>query len=197
MNRWLAGQGWLREAAADFYDAAALAVTVYVASWAWLRRPGTSRVVRNEMVLALLISFAVFTLFPVAPPRLEGGHFLDITAHGGSIRSWYGAYSQYLDQIAALPSIHVISACWCLLAVRKLVRRRKVRLLLELAGAAYVVLTGLVVMATANHYLLDVLAAALTSVIAVVLAEFVLPRVRLRRGLAGSGRGGGRRFFPG
>jgi PAP2 superfamily len=180
MNHWLLAHGWIRVAASDFYDVAALAVTVLLAIWIWFRRPCASRVVRNEMALALLIAFAVFIIFPVAPPRLESSRFVDITAHIGSVKSWYYIYSRQLDQFAALPSIHIISACWCLVVMYKMACRRSVKYILGLVGVGYVIVMALAVIATANHYLLDVLTGAMTVAISVMFIEVAVPWVKRR-----------------
>jgi hypothetical protein len=55
-----------------------------------------------------------------------------------------------------MPSLHIAWAAWCGATVYRLASRRWLRIL----AAAYPVLTALVVLGTANHYLADVLAGA-------------------------------------
>ncbi len=177
MNHWLAGRALLCALACDYYDVVALVVTACLASWAWWRRPASSRLIRNELALALLIAFVIFTIFPVAPPRLVSHEFIDLTAQSGSVRSWYHGYLGQLDQFAALPSVHVISACWCAIAVPKVIHRHRIRQLFVVIGLGYVMLTGMVVMATANHYLFDVLSGILTAALAATIVEWLIPRL--------------------
>ncbi len=64
---------WLAYISSDFYDNAIFAMTLGLAAWTWWRRPDIYRPLRNDLVLANLIGFAVFWLFPVAPPRMLPG----------------------------------------------------------------------------------------------------------------------------
>jgi membrane-associated phospholipid phosphatase len=66
------------------------------------------------------------------------------------------------DQFAAMPSLHVAWALWSATAVWQCTRRVAIRAL----AALYPVLTSFVVLATGNHYLLDVLAGAATAALA-------------------------------
>jgi len=60
------------------------------------------------------------------------------------------------NQYAAMPSLHMAWALWCgAMVVRNAGRRR-----VKLVGVLYPLLTALVVLGTANHYLRDVVAGA-------------------------------------
>ena len=61
------------------------------------------------------------------------------------------------DQYASMPSVHVAWAVWCALAVYPVARHWAVRAL----AIAYPLVTTLVVVATGNHFFLDVIAGAL------------------------------------
>jgi hypothetical protein len=95
----------------------------------------------------------VFWLYPVAPPRmLPGYHDTAATA--------VPFFSQILetkaaDQFGSLPSLHVTWALWAAVASQALLRHPALRAALW----AYPALTVLDVLATANHYTLDVLTA--------------------------------------
>ena len=56
-----------------------------------------------------------------------------------------------------MPSLHVAWAVWCVVALYPVARHRVLRIL----AVAYPVMTALVVVATGNHYFLDVAAGAL------------------------------------
>src|ERR1035441_3091993 len=71
-----------------------------------------------------------------------------------------------------MPSLHVAWAAWCGLALWQLYRRRAVAVL----AIAYPLLDAFVVIATGNHYLLDVLAGFATALGALAL-HWALGRV--------------------
>jgi hypothetical protein len=176
MNHWLAGHHLLAYISSDFYDNAIFGVTFCFAAWIWWRRPDIYRPLRNTMVLANLVGFAVFWAYPVAPPRMLPG-FIDVVAKVGGLGSWHNALVQHADQLAAMPSMHLAWAVWCsLVAVRLCWHQDRGR-----AGGAgcaaaavfaigYPLTTTLVVLATGNHYLLDVLAGTGCTVLSALVA---------------------------
>jgi len=88
------------------------------------------------------------------------------------------------NQFAAMPSLHVGWALWCTVTVWSLTRHRGART----AAAIYPVLTALVVLGTANHYLLDVAGGAAALVFALA-ATAALPSGFRRDGKSGPARG--------
>ena len=145
----------------------------------WWRRADIYRPLRNTLVLVNVIAFAVFWLYPVAPPRMLPG-FSDVVASSGAFGSWHsGALASHANQLAAMPSLHIAWAVWCTLAVWRVCERRWVRVLAVL----YPCLTTFAVLATGNHFTLDALAGLVTfaaAVAIVALAERGLAR-RQRR----------------
>ena len=180
MDHWLAHQNVLAYVASNFYAVAIFAVTFALAAYTWWRRPDIYVALRNDLVLANLIGFAVFLAFPVAPPRMLG-RFIDIVAQAGGL-GWHNDLVRHADQLAAMPSMHLGYAAWCSLVAWRLARRRASKFVAVLFGVAYPLLTAVVVMATGNHYLFDVLAGVATTAVSVVAVE-VLPGQlrRLRR----------------
>jgi hypothetical protein len=78
-----------------------------------------------------------------------------------------------------MPSLHIAWAAWCTLALWQISRRRWVRVL----AALYPCLTAFAVLATGNHFLLDILAGLLALALA-VLAVAAPARIAARwRGL--------------
>jgi membrane-associated phospholipid phosphatase len=115
----------------------------------------------------------VFWRYPVAPPRMLGG-FTDVVASSHALGSWHsGALASDANQLAAMPSLHIAWALWCTVAVWRMTARRWWRAL----AAVYPLVTGFAVLATGNHYVLDVLAGALLAA-AVLLAVHAAPRMR-------------------
>ena len=180
LDHWLAHQHFLAYIASDFYDNAIFGVTLGLAAWTWWRRPDIYRPLRNDLVLANLIGFAVFWLYPLAPPRMLPG-FIDVVAKVGGLGSWHNLLISNADQLAAMPSMHLAWAVWCSLVVWRLVPpRRAWRWAAGVFGVLYPLSTALVVLATANHYTLDVLAGTAATIISVVVVEVVGPRAGRR-----------------
>jgi hypothetical protein len=174
LDQWLAHQHVLAFIASNFYANAIFAVTFGFAAWTWWRRPEIYRPLRNTLVLANLIGFAVFWAYPVAPPRMLPG-FIDVVQKAGGLGAWHATLMQHADQFASMPSMHLGYAVWCSLAAWRLARGRRARMVALVFGICYPLLTALVVISTGNHYLLDVFAGAGTVAVAVLVVE-VVPR---------------------
>lgn len=186
LDRWLAAHHSLGLAIADYYDNAHFVVTLSLLGWLWWRRADLYRPLRNSLVLVNLLAFIVFWRYPVAPPRMLPG-FTDIVASTHAIGSWHsGALASQANQLAAMPSLHIAWAVWCTVALWRISARTWVRVLAVL----YPCLTAAAVLATGNHFVLDILAGVL-----VMAAAFAL--VALCSGWAGRLRVGmlGRRPF--
>ena len=121
---------------------------------------------RRAAVAATVGAQPIFLLFPVAPPRtLEG--FVDTVEAVSGIDLDRGLVAEFYDPIAAMPSIHVAFAVVTAAALSETAGSGIVR------GAAplYPAAVALVVLATANHYVLDVVAGALLGRVALRLAR--------------------------
>ncbi len=145
----------LAVAAGYYYGIAHFLVTVAVLVWLYVRHRSAYPCLRTTLLVTNLVALAVFWAVPVAPPRMVLPHAVDTMT---SLNVLGAAHPHSLFDLAnpyaAMPSLHAAWAVWCALAVAAATGRRLVRLLAWL----YPLATALVVMATANHYLLDVLA---------------------------------------
>lgn len=168
LNAWAAAHRAIALPMADFYNGAHFAVTLGLVAWLWWRHPVLYRPLRNSLVLINVLGFLVFWAYPLAPPRmLSGSGFVDVVAVTHAWGSWHsGAVASQANELAAMPSLHVAWAVWSTLAVWQILRGRRWRV----AAIAYPIMVAFVVMATANHYLLDVVAGVLTVVAASGLA---------------------------
>lgn len=144
--------------------------------WCLLRHPAEYG--RRRTVLLVLTGAAVpvFALFPAAPPRLAMPGIVDVVAGENLFGPAVLPGGMTLGDVdAAMPSLHVAWACWCAWAAgcstRVWVRRLAV---------ALPVATAVDVVATGNHYVLDVVAGAGLVVLA-VWAHRVWERCRGRR----------------
>jgi len=126
------------------------------------------------MTLTNFLSFAIFTAFPCMPPRLlpqEYG-FFDTVRQDDAQSVW--ASGKFFNQLAAFPSLHYGYA-FCVGATliyssgvfrRRLARREKRlprlrQMFLVAVGVLYPGFVLTIIVATANHYWIDALAAAL------------------------------------
>jgi membrane-associated phospholipid phosphatase len=180
LDRWLAGHHTLGLALSDYYDNAHFIVTLGLLGYLWWRRTDLYRPLRNALVLVNVLGFVVFWLYPVAPPRmLTAAGFTDVVAATHAFGSWHtGALASHANQLAAMPSLHMAWAAWCALALWRISERRWVRALALL----YPCMTTLAVLATGNHFVLDILGGLVAMAVA-VLAAGAVERLRSRRGL--------------
>jgi membrane-associated phospholipid phosphatase len=129
------------------------------------RRPDFHRL-RRAAVLTTIGAQPVFLLFPTAPPRtLED--FIDTIAEVSGFDLDSGLVAKLYDPIAAMPSIHVAYAVITATGIAQTSRSPLARGL----APAYPPLVALTVLATANHYLLDVLAGAMLGAAGLRLAR--------------------------
>jgi hypothetical protein len=179
LDRWLAGHHTLGLLVSDYYDNAHFIVTLGLLGWLWVRRADIYRPLRNVLVLTNVLAFVIFWLYPVAPPRmLRADGFSDVVASTHAFGSWHtGALASAANQLAAMPSLHMAWAAWCAVVLWRLSRSPWVR------GAAvlYPCMTAVAVLATGNHYLLDILAGLATLVVAMLIEATILRKIRPRR----------------
>ncbi len=165
LDRWLAGHHALGVAVSYYYDNAHFAVTLGLLGYLWWRRADIYRPLRNSLVLINLLGFVVFWRYPVAPPRMLGG-FTDVVAASHTLGSWHtGALASDANQLAAMPSLHLAWAAWCTVAVWRITKRPALRAL----GVLYPVLTGFAVLATGNHYVLDIVGGLMLTALSVAI----------------------------
>lgn len=170
---------WLIETCNDYYATVHFVMPVVVLLWLWWRFPARYRQWRNALAWLTAISLVVFVFFPVMPPRLlpHSYGFVD------TMRSFGGAghlddvlLTDVGDPYAAMPSLHVAWALWCAVAMYPTVRNRWLRALL----VADPIVTTFVVIVTANHFFLDVVAGVVVVMMGAGLAKVRWAAVGLR-----------------
>jgi hypothetical protein len=124
---------------------------------------------RRAWVIATLGAQPAHLLFPTAPPRgLEG--FTDTIREAG-IDLDSGWVARLYNPLAAMPSIHMayaeITSAGIASTARSTVLRR--------AARAYPAAVALIVVATANHFLLDVVGGSLLGRASLALAKWAWP----------------------
>jgi membrane-associated phospholipid phosphatase len=172
VNRWTSVHHAISLAASYWYQFFHITVTLLVLLWCYWRRPGSYRRARNALVLTNAFGLAFFLVYPAAPPRfLPGAGFIDAVANAGFGTSHGGPVTA--DQYGAFPSLHLAWAVWTAVVAARLVRPTWLRRL----WLTYPLITASVVVATGNHYVLDVLAGIGIALISLALA-YRYPRSR-------------------
>jgi membrane-associated phospholipid phosphatase len=158
-NRWLTSHAVLMQAAVLCYRLYYLPLAG-VLLWVLLLRPAeVYRSVRRTMVVMGTWALLVFWLFPVSPPRLALGGIVDVVADhdplgGGGSRDLTNGQNHF----SAMPSLHVGWSALCAYAAWLALRANRPRL--SWLCWLFPVLMIADVVATGNHYVLDVLGSA-------------------------------------
>jgi membrane-associated phospholipid phosphatase len=82
---------------------------------------------------------------------------------------------QYTNQLAAFPSLHAGWSLWCAIMLQRHARHGAVKVV----GWAGALITAVVVIGTANHWVLDVLVGWMVVVAGVVAVAAFTPRLLL------------------
>lgn len=152
LNGWLVPHPWLRVVANYEYASTYVLSALAMLLWLYIRLPDWYRWARNSFVVLNLIAFAFFALYPVTPPRLLPDlGFVDTVRVGHTWGSWGSPLVGHANQLAAMPSLHIAWSLWVSVILAAYAGDR----LAQWTSAAHVMITALVIMATANHYLVD------------------------------------------
>lgn len=158
LNSWLVAHDTLGVVLSYYYDNAHFIVTFGVLGWLWWKRADIYRPLRSSLVAINVIGLLVFWLYPVAPPRMLSG-FTDVIAYSHTFGSWHtGSLAADANQFGAMPSLHIAWAVWCTMVLWRLSSSAWVRVV----AVAYPCVTAFAVLATGNHYLLDLVGGLMT-----------------------------------
>jgi hypothetical protein len=174
MNDWTVSHSAAALASSWYYILFQGAITGVVGAVILWRRVPTFSLHRNALVAITLFGLVAFWLYPVAPPRMLPGYHDVIAVTIPSFTSL--VETNGAAQFASLPSLHVAWALWAAIALCTVVRKPALRVLVWL----YPLVTITDVLATGNHYLLDIITAPglLLLGYAVALAPGFLRRLR-------------------
>ena len=128
-NAWVTLHPLVRDALNLGYTYLHLPVLAGFGFWLYWRRPGQYPAIRNTVFISAAAALLVYTLFPVAPPRLAGLGFIDMVSQQPGV-GLTGRSTIFYNPLAAVPSLHV--------------------------GFAAAVSLALAVVATGNHYVFDI-----------------------------------------
>jgi membrane-associated phospholipid phosphatase len=134
--------------------------------WVYLRRNEAFVKFRNSILLANVIGLVGYVLLPTAPPRMFPDlGFSDTLSNFSELNHGSGIVEFAANPYAAMPSLHAADALIVGLVLAS-VCRSKVAKVLWLLWPAWVWFS---VMATGNHFWLDVLGGVVVATIALVL----------------------------
>ena len=147
-------------------------VILTVMAWLVVRHRDVFRRLRDGMLVSGFLGMLVFVTYPVAPPRLAGLGLVDTVTESSSAYR-YLQPPAFVNQYAAMPSLHV---GWDLL-VGVAVVSATTTVWLRTFGVVMPLLMTWAVVATANHYVLDVVA----GIALVVVGHVVASKLEQRR----------------
>jgi membrane-associated phospholipid phosphatase len=162
LQRLVDSSGWLTTAAAWTYWNSEFAVVGLTLLWVYLRRNQHFVRFRNTLLLTNLLGLVGYVAWPTAPPRMfvtAGFHdTLASLSHGSGL-------ALLADPYAAMPSLHAADA----LIVAVMLARACRRWWSQLLWAGWPVWVWIDVVATGNHFLLDVAAGIGVALIALLI----------------------------
>jgi membrane-associated phospholipid phosphatase len=134
--------------------------------WVYVRRNEAFTRFRNLVLTANVLGLFGYVLLPTAPPRMfPDVGFVDTLASFGSLNHGSGVIEFAANPYAAMPSLHAADALIVGVTLALVCRRRLVKAL-WLAWPPWV---WFAVMATGNHFWLDIAAGVLVAVVAAAL----------------------------
>jgi PAP2 superfamily len=153
-------------------------ITLAALVFIYFRRNDSFYFVRNVLLISMLLALFGYWLYPTAPPRLmpEWGFTDSVSQFVTHSKGYWDntAAGAFANAYAAVPSMHVCFSSIIGLTMFRLSTHR----LTKVAWSLYPALVTFVVVATANHFLVDVFLGALTAAISFAVAQRLLARAR-------------------
>jgi membrane-associated phospholipid phosphatase len=176
LQRLVDGSEVLATAAAWTYWNSEFTVLGIALLWVYLRRNEAFVRFRNTILVANVIGLVGYVLLPTAPPRMFPDFgFNDTLSSFGELNHGSGIVEFAANPYAAMPSLHAADALIVGIVLFSVCRTR-------IAKALWLLWPGWVwfsVMATGNHFWLDVVAGVLVAAIALAVV-YCLPLFRRR-----------------
>jgi hypothetical protein len=162
IQTWASGSHVVMVVSSWIYVNAQTSVTIGALLYLYLKHNKNFYFVRNMFMIAMAIALVGYIVFPTAPPRFmpEWG-FIDSVSDftGVHVNHASATASALFNPYAAVPSMHVAFALMIGWPLAKLAKHRVVRVMWLL----YPFLMTFVIVATANHFLVDALLGAMTA----------------------------------
>ena len=130
------------------------------------RRRSAYPYLRTTLLAAWLIAIPIYAVFPTAPPRLAGIGIVDSVTRESIVPLNAPIVEWFYNPVAAVPSLHAAFAVAVGIGLAAALRNP----LLRIGALAWGPLVILVVVATGNHFILDVVAGLLVVAVAFSVA---------------------------
>ena len=168
VQTWASGSHVVMVASSWLYVNAQTSITLAALIYLYVRHNRSFYFVRNMLMIAMPIALISYAVFPTAPPRLmpEWG-FIDTVSDVTAVGSSGSMTSLFTNPLAAVPSMHVAFALIIGWPLARLSRSRVVRVL----WLSYPLLIAFVIIATANHFVIDALLGAVAAAISAYAAR--------------------------
>jgi hypothetical protein len=164
IQRWALASPAVITALNHYYVWMHFPVAIALLLWMYWFKGDAYRGVRNQMAVVTFAALVVHLAFPLAPPRLMPG-FVDTMRRFGPTIYPVDLLEGTANQIAAMPSLHF---GWALIAALAVIRHSRSRF--RHIAAVHPAIMTLTIIATANHWWLDAVA-ALMIIIGVVAVQ--------------------------
>lgn len=156
---------WWSDACAWFYVWGYFPSVFAAMIWLYARRATAYALLRNALLASGAVGLFFYAFYPTAPPRLTGLGYADTVATGG-----LGAEARPLgvaNELAAIPSFHIAWLVVAAVVVFRVTSSRGLRALCVAVPA----LMSYVVVATGNHWVLDVPAGLALALVGLLVAD--------------------------
>src|SRR5213596_651652 len=169
LQGWTQSSHFLAELVSWTYWNSEFTVIGIALLWVYLRRNGAFTRFRNTILLANVLGLIGYVLLPTAPPRFFTTiGFTDTLGQLGGLNHGSGLVQLAANPYAAMPSLHAADAFIVGVSLALIVRSWWAKAL-WLLWPAWVWFS---VMATGNHFWLDILAGVAVALLAFPIANF-------------------------
>jgi hypothetical protein len=170
VQAWAASTPLVIDFASWMYINAQSSVTLAAIVYLYLFHNACFYFVRNMFIVALGLAIVGYVVYPTAPPRFmpEWG-FFDAVADFTGVGHDSVAVNALFNPYAAVPSMHVGFALMIGVPLARLTRHRVTRI----AWALYPLLVTFVIVATANHFIVDAVLGGMTAAAAAWVAAWM------------------------
>lgn len=143
---------------------------IVFALWAYWRHRSKYKIMRTVFVISAILSFIIFAIYPVAPPRFFNGiHYAENLGFVDTLAQYWSSYDISIQALynpyAAMPSLH---QGWTLMVGIGLVWMSKSWIVRAL-GVALPTAMFVGILATGNHFILDAVGGAIIIAISIGL----------------------------
>lgn len=155
---------WLGHLATHFYVWGYLPVVVAATLWLYARHRDSYRTLRTALLVSGSVGLLVYALYPCAPPWISDDRFSDSV--GAASLDAFARPAWIMNELGAMPSFHCAWLTLVAVVVFRAARSRLVRVLC----VVWPTFMYFAVVATGNHWLLDLPAGLALAAVGLLVA---------------------------